>query len=107
MDNRGHWAIGLAIVCVGHVVAYIVGAGVTGLLQGFSGSSDLAGFLWMGGLVPGLTQILWVVPIAVWAGVTGRKSTLIGLLVTAGIVFLLNAACFGGMALLFGGESFH
>ena len=43
----------------------------------------------------GLLQVLYVVPIWVWQKSQGNMATVQGLLIMAGITFLLNAACFG------------
>ena len=43
----------------------------------------------------GLLQALYVVPTWVWQKNEGNMATVQGLLIMAGITFLLNAACFG------------
>lgn len=51
---------------------------------------------WLGlGMVFGLVQLLWVVPLALWSGMSGRKRFLQGVLITAGLIFLANSACWG------------
>jgi hypothetical protein len=91
------------MVVGGHVLAGVVG-GLLSLLgtrlpQALQIALPAMLFL------PGATQLLWVVPLSIWAGVTGRASTLRGILITAGLVFLLNAACWGGMLVLMGAGS--
>jgi hypothetical protein len=46
-------------------------------------------------LVFGLSQLAYVVPVAIWLAVRRRWRTLAGWLTGAALLFLLNAACFG------------
>lgn len=91
--NDGSWLAGIGLTLAGHALNGIV-AFLAGNIGGGWGES-LALALVFG---VGLAQALWVVPLAVWAGLTGRKRTLWGTLVTAGTVFLLNGACWGTLA---------
>jgi len=46
-------------------------------------------------VIIGLTQFIYLGPALVWAGVKGKKGLLQGMLIGAGITFLVNVACFG------------
>jgi hypothetical protein len=48
-----------------------------------------------GYVVIGLTQLVYVVPLLIYAAVKGKKKLLQGVLVAAGVTFLVNTACFG------------
>lgn len=43
----------------------------------------------------GLIQLFYIIPAIIIANVKGRKGIVQGLLIGAGITFLVNAACFG------------
>jgi len=43
----------------------------------------------------GLVQLIYIIPAIIIANVKGRKGIVQGLLIGAGITFLVNAACFG------------
>ena len=49
----------------------------------------------------GLTQLLYVIPAIIIASRKGRKGIVKGLIIMAGITFLLNAACWGFMLAVF------
>lgn len=58
-------------------------------------------FLWLGnvGLAMlagiGVTQLIYVVPLMIYFYRSGRKNAFKGMLLAAGITFLLNATCWG------------
>lgn len=93
--NEGSWLKGIGVTVLALVLCagslFGVGSVVGGGIQSFF-------------LVPltvlGVTQVLWVVPLALWA--RAEKKTLWGILVTAGAIFLLNSACWGSVALMGG-----
>ena len=43
----------------------------------------------------GAAQVVWIVPAALWYRKRGERETVKGILIAAGIVFLLNASCWG------------
>jgi len=43
----------------------------------------------------GLAQLAYVTPLIIYAALKGKKKLLQGVLVAAGVTFLVNAACFG------------
>lgn len=66
-----------------------LGIGLTFLLHGFL-------FIYPPALVLiGLNQFLYLLPILIWAGIKRKKGLFQGILIAAGITFLINAACFG------------
>ena len=93
--NEGSWLKGIGLT----VLAFLLGGGVL-----FGIGSLVSGGYQEIFLVPltvmGLTQVLWVAPLAIWA--RNEKKTLWGILVTAGVIFLLNGACWGSIALMGG-----
>ncbi len=50
----------------------------------------------------GLVQLVWVVPVALWAQFGDRPGLVKGLLIAASVVFLLNATCYGLIFLTLG-----
>lgn len=47
------------------------------------------------GMFIGVAQVLWGVPLAIWARGRGRTAFSQGVLAAMAMVFMLNAACFG------------
>lgn len=43
----------------------------------------------------GVSQLVYVVPLLIYAAVKGKQKLLQGVLVAAGVTFLVNTACFG------------
>jgi hypothetical protein len=43
----------------------------------------------------GLAQLLWMLPACLYFRARGERETIKGLLIIAGLVFLLNASCWG------------
>jgi len=56
------------------------------------------GFLFLLGI--GVTQLVWVVPAVMYFQKDGQKETVKGILIVAGLTFLLNATCWGAVAML-------
>lgn len=50
----------------------------------------------------GATQVLWMVPAVLYFWIRGQGATVKGLVILAGIIFMLNAGCWG---MLLSGES--
>lgn len=46
-------------------------------------------------IVIGLSQLIYVLPFTIYLWRDGRKQSVKGMLIGAGITFLLNTACFG------------
>lgn len=92
MSGVFEWLLGASIALGGHVILVLVA---------WAAATAFPGVYWIseGALValfaPGLTQWLWVLPAVLVAGFAGRTRVLWGTLVTAGLVFLLNTACYG------------
>jgi hypothetical protein len=80
------------------LVVALLGAGSIGRLVSNSAGSVTMLFLMPIGFI-GLTQFIYIGPMIYRAGKQGREGFRNGLLVGAGIIFLLQTAC---MALVFG-----
>ncbi|MCB1037180.1 MAG: hypothetical protein KDD47_25350 [Acidobacteria bacterium] len=81
----------------GFLLALGVLAGLEGLLLlliNYPDSSRFEGLI-VAFFVPGATEWLVVVPLAIFLGRRGLEQTARGLLVTAGVIALLNATCCG------------
>ena len=70
--------VGVSIVAVAVSVALMVGLG---------------GLFLVGGI--GIVQALWIVPLYLYFRRNGQKEVGKGVLIVAGLVFLLNASCWG------------
>ncbi|MEL6775781.1 MAG: hypothetical protein AAFO06_00880 [Cyanobacteria bacterium J06597_16] len=57
-------------------------------------SSDLASFLLLAFFGIGITQLLYVVPLALWLRNRGRFDTMKGVVIGAALTVLLNGSCF-------------
>ncbi|MDP2306161.1 MAG: hypothetical protein Q8P18_09035 [Pseudomonadota bacterium] len=79
--SEGHWAIGLGLAVAANLLN-------SGLIAVGAISDDYL-------LFPGVAQLVWVLPLTFFLLRKGHKRTVWGLLIAAGIVFLLNGACFG------------
>ncbi len=84
--DEGSWWVGIGL----GVAAVVVTSGVAALLGALGVSGSEAALM-----APGLTQLLVVLPLLFWSMRQGKKRTVWGLAVTAGVVFLLNGACWG------------
>lgn len=82
------------------VILFTVGFLVGNFVMGFM--PVLGAFLAFGSFGIGVTQILWIAPMAYFF--RHQKRTVQGLLIGAGLVFLLNGACF---AILLTSASMH
>lgn len=83
------------------IVPILFGVGTVALSGAQGPASDtMLGLMGGAVLLFGVTQLLWNLPLAflLWAG--GKRSAMLGVLMASGILFLLNAACWG---LLLGG----
>lgn len=49
----------------------------------------------IGWALVGVAQLVYVVPLLIYAALSGKIKLLQGVLVAAGVTFLVNAACFG------------
>lgn len=91
-------AIGVGVALGGHLVALPLLAGVDALLPDAPWSSEPT---YVALFAPGLTQWVWVVPAALFAVRAKRPQVAWAALIAAGIVFLLNTACFGAFLFAF------
>ncbi|MDP2314216.1 MAG: hypothetical protein Q8P41_15035 [Pseudomonadota bacterium] len=94
-QDNGHWGIGLALALAANGFSLLL-AFLVSLLSNGVPSIEWLTLVFLA--APGLTQLLGVVPLAIWQWSTGRKRTVWGLLIAAGIVLLLNSACWGMLA---------
>ena len=79
----------------------VLGVFVTGLLGGLTAGIALVLLLGIG-----IVQAAWIIPVWRYYRRIGETETAKGILVTASVVFLLNAGCWGFVASL-GSSSFH
>jgi hypothetical protein len=93
--NDGSWLKGIGLTVLALVAGAALLGGIGSMVKGEYGALFLVLLT-----VLGVTQALWVVPLAIWA--RAEKKTLWGILVTAGFIFLLNSACWGSIALMGG-----
>lgn len=75
------------------VVAHLVGQIIL---------SPLMGFVWIS-----LSQLIYVIPMAISFSKKGESETIKGLWIGAGITVLLNAACFGIILFSLSKTNFH
>lgn len=95
-------AKGIGLVMLGHVAALVVAFGIGLVLtlteqQGYEDAAPVfvpMFYVTVGGFV----QILWVVPLVIWAMIKGRTALLASTLCCAGTFFLVNTGCWGLMA---------
>jgi hypothetical protein len=59
-------------------------------------ASNAAGLVVILGI--GIVQAAWIVPLWLYYRRAGEMETVKGLLITAGVIFLLNAGCWGVVA---------
>ena len=90
--KRDHWAIGIGLALAANAVNALL-AGLLGLVADTLRAGDDVFLILLA--LPGLTQLVWILPLTFFLLRSGKKRTVWGLLVTAGIVFLLNGACWG------------
>ncbi|HEX4811086.1 MAG TPA: hypothetical protein VH325_19255 [Bryobacteraceae bacterium] len=65
------------------------------ILGGLDGALTQSAFVLPVVLGIGLTQWIALLPLALWIRKRGEAKTVQGILITGGIVFLLNATCWG------------
>ena len=70
-----------------------IGVSIGGLLASAALMAVMVGSYLLIGF--GLTQLLWVIPLYLYFARNGQKETGKGILIVAGLVFLLNASCWG------------
>lgn len=92
--GRVWWGVaaGLLLQIVQWPLALLAGAAIP--VKGFGALYVL--------LFPGATQFVFLAPVMLWLWSTGRKSILKGAWIAASIVILLNAACWGIVAINMG-----
>lgn len=95
--SSGSVLLGFVLACLLHGVAVVVACTFAGLFLD-EAATGLVPFLFVG-----VTQLVYLGPAAVFAFAMKRSKTLTGILIVAGITFLLNAACFGVILLGFTG----
>jgi hypothetical protein len=87
--NQGSIGLGIGLTFALHAAALAICCVIAGVF-GRDVSNGFAPFVGIG-----LTQVVYIGPACAVCAVKGRRRTLKGLLIGAGITFLLNAACFG------------
>lgn len=86
------WWVGVLLHLAGFaVVGSVIGLG--SLIPTIGDSVAAAGWAFTMGC--GIAQLLWVVPLIVFAVIRGYKKLIWGLAVSAALVLLLNTACYG------------
>lgn len=86
--EKGTIPLGIALAALGHVFAFAA----TLAIDVWSGTTE-AVLLWF--LFIGATQVVYIVPLTVWADVRIGRRTAKGVGIGAAITALLNAGCFG------------
>lgn len=87
--------IGVLSVFVGHVVISALMFGIGFLIAEFAPQSqELLIFFLFAFFGIGITQLLYVIPLALWARSKGRYDTMKGVIIAAVITLLLNGGCF-------------
>lgn len=91
--NRGHAGVGVAIAILTQPLTLLIAfaSSAVGMVEGYAGLVVLMAF--------GLAQYLYIVPIGIWLHSMGKTRTALGLWITSGIIFLLNAGCWGLLAM--------
>lgn len=96
-SDRGRWPIGvvLELACL----AAVIPLGFLIAMIGGAIHSDWA-YAGIGAWVMfGVSQWLFVIPLGIWLHARGRHDTALGLWISAGVVMLVNGACFGVLGL--------
>ncbi len=91
--NKGHAGIGVAIGILTQPLTLLIAF----LTSNGGHSQDYTPFIVLA--VFGLVQWLYIVPIGIVLHATGKSRTALGLWITAGIIFLINAGCWGLLAI--------
>lgn len=92
---EGHEAAGVLIGVLGLVLLIPVGI-VAALVGEIVDGGDGAMVGMLGTLMAfGVAQLLYVIPIGMWLVARGYRRTANGLWITAGVLFLINSACWG------------
>ena len=86
----------------GAIALYIAAAFGSALVLALLAAVGLGGGLAMGFSLPGVTQLLGVVPLLIYAYRKRRRVLAKVTWICAGIVFLLNAACWGVLMVALG-----
>ena len=93
--DAGHPLVGMAITM--GLLVLVVPAVFVGAMLGQIFARGEEQMMW--GLAPalffGAVQFLWVIPVALVLRKRGKTRTALGMWITAGVLFLLNGACFG------------
>lgn len=89
--NGGSVGKGLALWTVGCLGLFVLLVFTPGVQRSF-GTDGLALFAFFG---IGLAQLVFVIPLIIWARMRKESATVKGVVIAASIVFMLNAACFG------------
>jgi hypothetical protein len=105
-----HWGLGVAYTALAHLAVGLILALVSGIAASLPRDvgSEFADYAltaaggWFLGI--GLTQCLYLVPLALYLHHTQRPRATAGVLICMGIVFLLSAACFGVFVFGMGGS---
>ena len=91
--DRGNWAMGIVweVGCLALVAALGFAVAVIGSqIKPDYGYAGLG--VW---ILFGASQWLFVIPAGIWLHRRGRHDTALGLWISAGVVMLVNGACFG------------
>jgi len=95
--------VGFLSVFVGHVLAVALMFVVVLIGEQLSISSWLDGAILYAFLGIGITQVLYVIPLALWAIDKRRFDTMKGIIIGAVITLLLNGGCFWFFSNIFSG----
>jgi hypothetical protein len=99
-DNAGNAAIGVLLALVMLLLQVPLGFLAIAVARLFGASSGAAPYaVFVPALFFGVSQLLYIVPTGVYLHMQRKTRTALGLWCTAGVLFLLNAACFGLLAL--------
>lgn len=99
-DDAGNAAIGVLLALVMLLLQVPLGFVAIAVARLFGASSSEAPYaVFVPALFFGVSQLLYIVPTGVYLHIQGKTRTALGLWCTAGVLFLLNGACFGVLAL--------
>jgi hypothetical protein len=96
MKDGAKVVLGVLLALGGHLILAGIAALASLIVDSVgAGGEPLAVFGMAILAVPGITQLLWVAPLGLLGYIRGWTYFLWGLLITSGLVFLLNAGCWG------------
>lgn len=94
--DPGNAAIGVLLALLGLLLIGVMALAGAAIATAFGLGSN-AQMTWM--LVPvmffGAFQFIYIVPLALYLRARGKSNTALGVWITAGVLFMLNASCYG------------